>query len=60
MKPNTEFKLSVSDLSLIESALHERIQNASMDEVERIRELLGRLHNQKNWYRPKQDVYISG
>jgi len=60
MKPNTEFKLSVSDLSLIESALHRHIQNASMDEVEKIRELLGRLHNQKNWYRPKQGVYISG
>ena len=60
MKPNTEFKLSVSDLSLIESALHEKISNSNMDEIERIRELLGRIHNQKNWYRPKQGVYISG
>lgn len=60
MKPNTEFKLSVADLSLIESALHAKIPDSSMDEVERIRELLGRIHNQKNWYRPKQGVYISG
>ena len=60
MKPNKTFELDVSDISLIESALHERIPNASMDEIERIRNLLGRLHNQKNWYRPKQGVYISG
>lgn len=60
MRPNTEFKLSVSDLSLIESALHEKISSSNIDEIERIRELLGRIHNQKNWYRPKQGVYISG
>lgn len=60
MRPNTEFKLSVSELSLIESALHEKIPNSNIDEIERIRELLGRIHNQKNWYRPKQGVYISG
>ena len=30
-------------------------------EVAELRELLGRLHNQKNWYRPKTDaVYVSG
>ena len=30
-------------------------------EVVELRELLGRLHNQKNWYRPKTDaVYVSG
>ena len=60
MKPNTEFKLSVEDLNLIESALHESISNASIDKVERIRDLLGRIHDQKNWYRPKKGVYISG
>ena len=30
-------------------------------EVAELRELLGRLHNQKNWYRPLTDaVYVSG
>ena len=30
-------------------------------EVIELRELLGRLHNQKNWYRPQTDaVYVSG
>lgn len=28
-------------------------------EIARIRELLGRIHNQKVWYRPK-GVYVSG
>lgn len=58
-KPNKEFKLEISDLSLIEDALREKLDNVSIDEVDRIRDLLGRLHNQKNWYRPK-GVYISG
>ena len=30
-------------------------------EVAELRELLGRLHNQKNWYRPQiEAVYVSG
>ena len=30
-------------------------------EVDELRDLLGRLHNQKNWYRPKDEaVYVSG
>ena len=30
-------------------------------EMAELRELLGRLHNQKNWYRPQTDaVYVSG
>ena len=30
-------------------------------EVAELRELMGRLHNQKNWYRPQTDsVYVSG
>ncbi|MCH1411979.1 MAG: hypothetical protein L7U86_01180 [Rhodobacteraceae bacterium] len=30
-------------------------------DVADLRELLGRLHNQKNWYRPQTDaVYVSG
>ena len=34
---------------------------ALRQEVVDLRDLLGRLHNQKNWYRPKnQAVYVSG
>ena len=30
-------------------------------EVSELRDLLGRLHNQKNWYRPTSEaVYVSG
>ena len=29
------------------------------EEMHEIQELLGRLHNQKNWYRPK-DKFVSG
>ena len=30
-------------------------------EVAELRELLGRLHNQKNWYRPQtKNIYVSG
>jgi hypothetical protein len=29
-------------------------------EATEIRELLGRLHNQKNWYRPSKGIYVSG
>jgi hypothetical protein len=54
MKPNTKFKLSVRDIELIENALLEQEQTAE------IRELLGRIYNQKNWYRPKDTIYVSG
>ena len=53
MKPNTQFELSVRDLELIESALH------ALEQTKEVRELLGSLHNQKNWYRPKEG-YIGG
>ena len=54
MKPNTKFELSVKDIELIENALH------TVEQTQEVRELLGRLHNQKNWYRPKDKVYVSG
>lgn len=54
MKPNKKFELSVKDIELIENALH------SQEQTREVRELLGRLHNQKNWYRPGKGVYVSG
>lgn len=54
MKPNTQFKLSVKDLELIELALQ------SVEQTREVQELLGKLHNQKHWYRPKNKIYVSG
>ena len=54
MKPNTKFDLSVRDIELIEQALH------SLEQTKEVRELLGKIHNQKNWYRPKDKIYVSG
>ncbi|MCR9146260.1 MAG: hypothetical protein NXH74_03570 [Rhodobacteraceae bacterium] len=33
---------------------------ASQDPARRIHDLLGRLHNQKVFYRPKRETYIGG
>ena len=57
MKPNTHFILSVQDIELIERCLHEALKES--DEAKRIHALLGKLHNQKTWYRPT-GIYISG
>ncbi len=74
-KYNTQFELNREELELIESALRERNAKlvdekleAANDNVpgeleQTIREgeeLLGRLHNQKVFYRPKRSVYVGG
>ena len=53
-KPNTKFNLSVRDIELIEQALH------SVKRTKEVQELLGKIHNQKVWYRPKDKIYVSG
>ncbi|MEM6729653.1 MAG: hypothetical protein AAF618_14205, partial [Pseudomonadota bacterium] len=70
---NTNFELSIEDLSLIEGALTrkkaalaaERLDASDEDavtsldaEIREIAGLLGRLHNQKVFYRPKRGVYV--
>ena len=55
---NKEFKLTVRDLELIENALIS-VMNES-DNKNEIHQLLGKLHNQKVWYRPKSSTYIGG
>ena len=42
--------------------LHESVRSKakSDEEIRRIHDLLGRLHNQKVFYRPKSATYISG
>jgi len=82
-KYNPSFDLSVEDLDLIETALHQKIEllssnrikymasdNPDKEEIARIgnriaeiHDLLGRLHNQKTFYRPNakgRDTYVSG
>ncbi|WP_425041311.1 hypothetical protein [Primorskyibacter sp. S187A] len=63
--PNRNIELSVEDMELIESALRARkaaraSDDARCDEAREIHELLGRLHNQKVFYRPSSAPYVSG
>ncbi|MDI3337048.1 hypothetical protein QKW60_11550 [Defluviimonas aestuarii] len=69
---NEMFELSVSDIDIIETALSQTRDALSRDMVgqsgnsekaarlKQVQELLGRLHNQKIFYRPKDGVYIGG
>lgn len=59
-KPNENFKLSVQDVEHIELALRLRLSIVDMEEKREINELLGKLHNQKQFYRPSKETYVSG
>ncbi len=54
MKPNTKFELSVKDIDIIENALR------SAKQTREIQEVLGKLHNQKNFYQRRDQIYVSG
>ena len=59
-KYNTTFELSPEDMELIETALLQK-QADNTDQCPReVNALLGRLHNQKVFYRPNSGVYVSG
>ena len=72
MKPNKEFELSIRDIEVIESALRAKAGRRGMAiaegdtstqlhaEMIEITELLGRIHNQKNWYRAKDGSFQGG
>ena len=72
MKPNTDFKLTVRDIEIIEHALRAKAGRRGLsiaqgetsenlkDEMHEILDLLGRLHHQKVWYRPSGKSYVSG
>jgi len=64
---NTKFDLSLEDMNLIETALRTaaRIAARADDDAAGVdpreaNELLGRLHNQKVFFRPRDGVYVSG
>ena len=75
MKYANSFKVNPQEMEVIEKALNHTL-SASLDElhtlpqgakaellrsnIREVYELLGSLHNQKNWFRPKSPVYISG
>ena len=75
-KPRIEgWEFDVDDIHWIEHALayrlgrlHKRIdlvekqssRDAITAEIKVIRDLQGKIHNQKNWYRPKKGIYVSG
>lgn len=68
-KYNKTFELSVEDIDLIEDALRasknaaindDLASRAANDNVRQIHDLLGRLHNQKTFYRPAKGTYIGG
>lgn len=71
---NEMFELSVNDMELIETALRRAQEALWQDQLgdsdprtgdreearRQIQDLLGRLHNQKIFYRPKDGVYVGG
>ena len=73
-KPNTLFKLSIRDIEIIEHALRAKAgrrglaiaQGETSEELRRemneIQEVLGRIHEQKNFYAkfPDGKTYVSG
>ena len=67
-KYNKTFELSIDDIDRIEDALRASklilSQKTACDdadvEAREIHELLGRLHNLKNFYRPNKGTYIGG
>ena len=71
MKPNKSFDLNIRDIEIIESALRAKAGRRGLaiaqgdsstqlhQEMVEIQELLGRIHNQKNWYRPS-DKWVGG
>ena len=59
-KPNDKFKLNVQDVEHIEYALRQRLMIVDEQEKREIYALLGKLHNQKNFYRPTKETYVSG
>ena len=75
MKYARSFTVNPQEMEVIEKALH-RTLSICVDElhtlpqgakaetlrtnIREVNELLGSLHNQKNWFRPKSSVYISG
>lgn len=59
-KFNTKFEIDLEDMDLIETALRNAQGTKEAEEARRLSDLLGRLHNQKVFYRPTNGVYVGG
>jgi len=72
---NRLFEIDLNEMRILESALQMKLSSLSKeryllqesecsmaidDEIKKIREFLGSIHNQKFWYRPKDKIYVSG
>ena len=72
MKPNTSFELSIRDIEVIESALRAKAGRRGLaiaqgdvsiqlhEEMKEIQTLLGKIHDQKVWYKPKDGRFQGG
>jgi hypothetical protein len=56
---NKEFHLTPKELTLVETALRD-FTHHNPEEARRVRQLLAKFYHQKNWYHPKDKIYISG
>lgn len=57
-KYNKSFDLTLEDIEMIEDALRRTKRDADVD-ARKVSDLLGRLHNQKIFYRP-EGTYVGG
>ena len=75
MKYASSFEVNLKEMEVIEKALNHTLSVCSKElhtlpqgtkaetlrvNIREVHDLLGSLHNQKNWFRPKSSVYISG
>ena len=62
VKYNTTFEFNLKDIDLIETALRamQTQENDAPIDAKCINDILGKLHNQKTFYRPSDEPYVSG
>ncbi len=72
VKANKKFDLSIRDIEIIEQALRAKAGRRGLaiangetspqlrEELRELQDLLGRIHDQKVWFRPKDKTYVSG
>jgi len=72
MKPNNSFDLNIRDIEVIESALRAKAGRRGLaiaegdastqlqEEMRELQQLLGKIHNQKNWYKPNDGRFQGG
>ena len=61
-KYNRTFDLDIEELELIETAIRQAVSDAEKSGIDPqdANDLLGKLHNQKIFFRPRKGIYVSG